>query len=194
MKTRKLHLDKFEQPDFIASLRAGDDTAYHEVVEELAMWFAVYTKSKFGINEEDAKDIVQDTVLTVYGKIKSYDPAKGKFIQWVFRVLRNQCLDWLRKRKRERLTFRELLATDLNIPDKDKTSRDDLSPLEKLPLEVQETILRLPGRYQQFIGLMLLNASESYVMDIMQIKAHSTFRSLKSRILSKLRTEIQPLN
>jgi len=81
LNTRKPRLDKFEQPDFIARLRAGDETAYQEVVEELAVWFAVYTKRKFGINEEDAKDIVQDTVLTVYRKIKSYDPVKGKFIQ-----------------------------------------------------------------------------------------------------------------
>jgi len=115
LNTRKPRLDKFEQADFIARLRAGDETAYHEVVEELAVWFAVYINKKFSINVEEAKDIVQDTVITVYRKIKSYDPAKGKFIQWMFRVLRNQCLDWLRKRKRERLTFRELLATDLTI-------------------------------------------------------------------------------
>jgi len=191
LNTRKPRLNNFEQPDFIASLRAGDELAYQNLVDELATWLAVYVNRKFSINAEEAKDIVQDTVMTVYRKIKSYDPAKGKFIQWVFRVLRNQCLDWLRKRKRERLTFRELLVPDLTIQNEVKIFRDDLSPLEKLPREVRAAILRLPGRYQQFVGLMLLEASEDYIMGIMQIKTYGTLRSLKSRVLSKLRTEIQ---
>jgi RNA polymerase sigma-70 factor (ECF subfamily) len=191
LNKRKPRLDKFEQPDFIARLRAGDEMAYQNLVDELATWLAVYINRKFSINVEEAKDIVQDTIMTVYRKIKSYDPAKGKFIQWVFRVLRNQCLDWLRKRKRERLTFRELLAPDLTIQDEVKSFRDDLSPLEKLPREVRAAILRLPGRYQQFVGLMLLGASEDYIMAIMQIKTHSALRSLKSRVLSKLRIEVQ---
>ncbi|MCI0696897.1 RNA polymerase sigma factor [candidate division KSB1 bacterium] len=193
MDTRIPSLDKLNQPDFIARLQAGDETAYQNVMEELATWFAVYIKRKFGITEEDAKDLVQDVIMNVYRKIKRFEPAKGKFTQWAFSILRNQCLDWLRKRKRERLTFRELLAADLSIQDEAKIFRDDLSPLEKLPREVRAAILRLPGRYQQFVGLMLLGASEDYTMGIMQIKTHSAFRSLKSRVLSKLRMEIQQL-
>jgi len=127
LNTSKPRLDKFEQPDFIARLRAGDETAYHEVVEELAMWFAVYTKRKFGINEEDAKDIIQDAIMTVYLKIELYQPARGKFVQWAFQILRNKC-------------------------------------------------------------------SESYIMQIMQLKTLGTFCSLKSRVLVKLRAEIQQTN
>jgi len=194
LNTRSPRLDKFNQPDFIAKLRAGDETAYHEVVEELAMWFAVYTKRKFGISEEDAKDIVQDAIMAVYLKIEFYQPARGKFVQWAFQILRNKCLDWLRKHKRERLTFRESLAKDLTIQDEGKTFRDNLSPLEKLPRAVREAILKLPGRYQQFIGLLLLDTPENYIMQIMQIKSLGTFRSLKSRVLVKLQADIQQTN
>jgi RNA polymerase sigma factor (sigma-70 family) len=194
LNTNTSRLDKFNQPDFIARLQAGDEIAYQDLVDEIATLFIFYAKRKFGINEEDAKDLVQDVVMNVYHKIELYEPGKGKFMQWVFRILRNRCLGWLRKRKKDRMTFRELLAIDLAIQEESKTFRDDLSPLEKLPIEVRRAILRLPGRYQQFIGLMLLNAPESYVMKIMQIKTHSTFRSLKSRVLSKLKAEIQQLN
>lgn len=194
MNTRAPRLDKFNQPDYIARLQAGDEAAYQNLADEFATWFVIYAKRKYGINEEDAKDIVQDVIMNIYLKIELYEPAKSKFVQWVFRILRNRCLDWLRKRKKDRMTFRELLAIDLAIQEESKTFRDDLSPLEKLPIEVRRAILRLPGRYQQFIGLMLLNAPENYVMQIMQIKTHSSFRSLKSRVLSKLKAEIQQLN
>lgn|GEM_PF-2535020 len=175
MNARTPQLDKFNQPDFIARLQAGDEAAYQDVVDELAAWCAVYINRKFNINAEDAKDIVQDIVMTVYRKIKSYDPSKGKFTQWVFQVLRNQCLDWLRKRKMERLTFSELLAMESTIQDEVIILRDDLSPLEKLPRKVRAAILKLPGRYQQLVGLMLLNASEDYIMGIMQIKVTQYF-------------------
>lgn len=133
-------------------------------------------------------------MINIYRKLKLYEPIKGKLVQWAFQILRNRCLDWLRKRSNERLTFKELSATDLFIQDESKTTRDHLSPLEKLPFEVRQAILRLSDRYQQFIGLMLLGASENYIMQILQIKTRGTFRSLKSRVLSKLRAEIQQSN
>jgi hypothetical protein len=55
---------------------------------------------------------------------------------------------------------------DWAIASEGKDVHDDLSILERLPFQVQEAILRLPGRYQQFVGLMLLDASESYIMGI----------------------------
>jgi RNA polymerase sigma factor (sigma-70 family) len=194
LNTKTPRLDKFNQPDFIARLRAGDETAHREFTEELATRFALYVDRKFGIQAADAKDIVQDVMTNIYRQIKLYKPTKGKFVQWTFQILRNRCLDWLRKRTSERLVFKELSATDLSIQDESKISRDHLSPLEKLPFEVRRAILRLSDRYQQFIGLMLLGASENYIMQILQIKTRGTFRSLKSRVLSKLRAEIQQSN
>jgi len=184
-------LDKFNQQDFIARLRAKDEKAYRELDAELYTWFTVYSQRKFGITEQDAKDIVQDATMNIYHRMRHFDPKRGKFVHWAFRILHNRCLGWLRKRKNERLTFRELLATDEAVAKEGKDLHDDLSLLERLPFEVQKTILRLPGRYQQLVGLMLLGASESYIMGIMQIKTRSTFRSLKSRVLAKLRAEVQ---
>ena len=191
MKRRRLHWDKFNQPDFIARLRANDEKAYRELDTELCNRFTVYVHRKFGIPEQDAKDIVQEATMNIYRKIRLFQPAKGGFVIWAFRILRNCCLDWLKKRKKERLTFRELLTTDEAIATEGKDLHDDLSPLERLPFEVQEAILKLPGRYQQLIGLMLLSASEDYIRGIIQINTRSTFRSLKSRVLTKLQTEVQ---
>jgi DNA-directed RNA polymerase specialized sigma24 family protein len=191
LNTKTPHLDKFNQPDFIARLRVGDKMAYQNLVDELTPWFSIYINRKFGINKEDAKDIVPDAILTIYRKIRRYQSVKGKFVQWTFVILRNLCLDWLKKRHKEHRTLRDLVMMDWTIASEGKDVHDDLSILERLPFEVQEAILRLPGRYQQFVGLMLLGASESYIMGIMQIKTRSAFRSLKSRVLTKLRIAVQ---
>lgn len=82
-------------------------------------------------------------------------------------------------------------AIDDWIEEDSASPKDNLSELEKLPSPVREAILRLPGRYQQFVGLRLLGAADDYIMQIMQIKTRANLRSLKSRVYSKLRTEVQ---
>jgi RNA polymerase sigma-70 factor (ECF subfamily) len=191
VKTKSQYPEKFNQLDFIAKLQAGDEAAFREFDDEFFSRFTAFAEKEFGINQEDAKDLAQDVTINIFQKAKLYDPARGQFVQWVFGILRNRCIDWLRKRKK--LPFKSLTVeiADTVAQEISQTSRDNLSPLEKLPPEVREAILRLPGRYQQFIGLTLLNAPESYIKDILQIKTASTFRNLKFRAFARLRKEIQ---
>jgi len=193
LKGKSQYPAKFNQLDFIVRLQVGDETAYRELDNEFFARFTAFAEKEFGINREDAKDLAQDVTINIFRKAKLYDPARGQFIQWAFGILRNRCIDWLRQRKK--LSFKPLTVeiADTAAHEVSQTARDNLSPLEKLPPEVREAILRLPGRYQQFIGLTLLSAPESYVREILQIKTVSAYRSLKSRVLTRLRAEIQKL-
>jgi RNA polymerase sigma-70 factor (ECF subfamily) len=50
-------------------------------------------------NADDAADAVQDAFETVLGSPESYDAGKGPLRPWFMRVVRNRCLDMLRRRK-----------------------------------------------------------------------------------------------
>jgi len=50
-------------------------------------------------NPDDASDAVQDAFATVLGKPLAYDPDKGPLKPWFLRVVRNKCLDLLRRRR-----------------------------------------------------------------------------------------------
>jgi RNA polymerase sigma-70 factor (ECF subfamily) len=50
-------------------------------------------------NSEDAADAVQDAFATVLGKPLAYDNSKGPLKPWFMRVVRNRCLDVLRRRR-----------------------------------------------------------------------------------------------
>ena len=50
-------------------------------------------------NSEDAADAVQDAFATVLGKPLAYDNSKGPLKPWFMRVVRNRCLDLLRRRR-----------------------------------------------------------------------------------------------
>ncbi len=50
-------------------------------------------------NEQDARDVTQETLLRVLRNLHRYDP-KYRFTTWAFTIARNACIDEQRKRKR----------------------------------------------------------------------------------------------
>ncbi|NOX70625.1 MAG: RNA polymerase sigma factor [Gammaproteobacteria bacterium] len=50
-------------------------------------------------NPDDASDAVQDSFAKVLGKPDTYDIDKGPLKPWFLRVVRNRCLDLLRRRR-----------------------------------------------------------------------------------------------
>jgi RNA polymerase sigma-70 factor (ECF subfamily) len=56
-----------------------------------------------------AEDAVQDTFLRVMNAARSYDPARA-FSTWFYTVLRNLCMDMLRRRRREIRAMQQRLA------------------------------------------------------------------------------------
>lgn len=61
---------------------------------------------KSGLTEDEAQDVVQDTVLSVARNIPEfqYDPAKCSFKTWLLNLTRWRIVDQLRKRKSARFT------------------------------------------------------------------------------------------
>lgn len=57
------------------------------------------------INDEDeAKDIVQETFITIWKKLKSFNPNK-KFDAWLYRIIVNKCYDYIRKQRKLSLLY-----------------------------------------------------------------------------------------
>lgn len=50
-------------------------------------------------NVDDAADAVHDSFATVLAKPDAYDAGKGPLKPWFFRVVRNRCLDMIRRRR-----------------------------------------------------------------------------------------------
>lgn len=160
--------------------------------KELFPYFRTFVYREYGLTKEEANDIVQDVALRIFEKIRFFNPTRGRFEIWTFQILRNRCVDWLRNKKKYKALSLEKLQTDLvDQTIEFESSQDSLSPLEQLPPAVRQAILRLPDRYQQFLGLFLLGVQDSYVMDILKIKTRGALLTLKSRVFAKLKIEIE---
>jgi len=64
-------------------------------------WKLIYGLArKFGLNEEDAQDVVQETLVSVANHMPNfkYDPTLGSFKAWLRQLIRWRVSDLLRKR------------------------------------------------------------------------------------------------
>jgi RNA polymerase sigma-70 factor (ECF subfamily) len=67
-------------------------------------WRLLYNVARrAGLDDVDAQDVVQDTVIAVAKEIPEfrYDPERGSFKQWLFRILRRRVSDHFRKHYRQ---------------------------------------------------------------------------------------------
>ncbi len=67
-------------------------------------WRLIYSAAlKTGLQEQEAWDVVQETILTVakQSKKSSYDPERGSFKSWLWNITRWRINDRLRARQKE---------------------------------------------------------------------------------------------
>src|SRR5271157_465290 len=67
-------------------------------------WRLIYnTAMKAGLNDAEAQDVVQETILSVSKKLPDfeYDPAKGSFKGWLLTMTRWRITGQLRRRRPE---------------------------------------------------------------------------------------------
>src|SRR5213083_2789231 len=67
-----------------------------------AYWKLIYSVAlKAGLNDSEAQDVVQETVISVAKKMPEFkaDPAAGSFKSWLLTLTRWRIVDQLRRRK-----------------------------------------------------------------------------------------------
>jgi len=83
--------------DLVQRIKSGQEDAFEQMVDRYHA--RVYSLS-YGVlrNAEDAEEATQDTFLTLYRKIGTFDESK-KFFSWFYRVALNQAYSRARRRR-----------------------------------------------------------------------------------------------
>jgi RNA polymerase sigma factor (sigma-70 family) len=95
-------------------------------------------------NPEDARDAVQDAFAAVLGRPGAYDAKKSSLRTWFFRLVRNRCIDILRRRRPQGLVADETADAAAGPEATAETSqRDDAlrSALQSLEAEQRQIIV-----------------------------------------------------
>lgn len=84
----------------IQHVLAGDVEAFRELVERYqAMLFSLI--GNLVRDRSEREDVAQETLLSAYRNLASYDHRAGKFSTWLLTIARRKCLNRLQKRTPE---------------------------------------------------------------------------------------------
>lgn len=136
-------------------VKNGDLQAYEILVERYQHMVYNLACRMVG-NEEDARDLAQDTFIVAYRSLPNFK-GNSKFSTWLCRIASNKCLDFLRKRKTEGdkiplFDSREVFISDSRGSPEEAAMREDESRklkkiLASLPKDYR--IVLILHHYQQ---------------------------------------------
>ena len=144
-----------EEAQVIERVLSGDVNAYEQLVTQ-------YEKSVYNLalrmtdNPEDAADMAQEAFIKAYNSLSSFR-GDSKFSVWLYRIVSNVCLDFLRRQSR-----RPAVSLSVEDDDGEETQLDDpdesMSPESQLERKltresVREGLRQLPEDYRQILLL-----------------------------------------
>lgn len=100
------HFSEDEVLELINQASAGNKRAF-ELIVRIYQKYAYAVAFKILLNEDDTKEIVQETFIRIWKHLGTYD-NKIKFSTWMYKIVVNLCYDKLKSRKRKENIFRNI--------------------------------------------------------------------------------------
>ena len=174
--------------EIVAAARSGDRDAFAALVR--ATYDDTYTLAyRLTGNEEDARDVVQETYLRAYRSIDRFR-GEAKITTWLYRITANCASTQLGSRRRHRHE-----ALDLTVEPADVTPASD--PLDRavaadLRATVETAIAELPPRLRAVVVLRDVYdlPHEAIATELGITEAAAKVRLHRARL--RLRTQLFP--
>jgi RNA polymerase sigma-70 factor (ECF subfamily) len=169
--------------DLIDACRAGDRKAQFKVYK---LYFkAMYNTSLRIVNDTaEAEDIMQESFLDAFRRLDSYT-GEGSFGMWLKRIVVNNSLDALRKRK-ETVSIEE---GEVDLPDPGDTY--DEEGIQYQVKEVKDAIAKLPEDYRIVVSLFLLEGYDheeiSEILGITNQLSRTRYSRARQKLLDLIR-------
>lgn len=168
MKYPEIHIDLIER------LKGGDK-------EALLGLYDAYSKALYGVvvricdREDIAQDVLQESFVKIWKKIDSYNPNKGRFYTWAYRIAKNTALNTVRK------TSPLIQTEDLSV------YNHKTADLPKDYSELNGVLKKLEPHHQRAIELVYFKGfTHSEAHQVMEVPL-GTFKSYIRQALSQLR-------
>lgn len=87
-----------DETEIIAAVKDGGDR-FGELVGRYHAGLIIHCERLVG-NRQEAEDVAQEAFVRAYTRLDRFDPAKGRFSTWLYKIATNLAIDYLRKHTR----------------------------------------------------------------------------------------------
>jgi len=117
-----------------------NEIAFSEIFDFIAPKInAYYIKNNLGIDQ--AEELTQEVLSTIWLKADLFDPEKSKFITWSFTIARNKKIDFYRKNKKNDINEEDIRDF---LYENNKTNDYEIeSTIKKITQELDESQKKL---------------------------------------------------
>lgn len=178
---------QFDEAALVAKAKAGDDSAFSELVEH-------YERRIFRLakhitqSDEDAEDVLQESFLKAYEKLDTFQ-GNSKFYTWLVRIAVNEALMKLRKRKSDKSvsldeqldTGEDMVAREVAVWDdtpEQRYSQEELKEILDKAVEGLEPIYKVVFQLRDVDELSTEETAEALGISIPAVKS----RLLRARL------------
>jgi RNA polymerase sigma factor (sigma-70 family) len=185
MKNSGRFLNLHEQ--LIKECRQGNRKSQFELYK---LYYKAMFNTGFRIikNTTEAEDIMQEAFLKAFQHIETYK-GEVSFGAWLKRIVVNQSLDCLRKRKIEFFPIERDLE---NKPEEESTYPDEIEDKIRVEKVIKE-INALPDGYRIILTLYLLEGYDhdeiSEILEISASTSRSQYMRAKKRLLQNINSK-----
>jgi RNA polymerase sigma-70 factor (ECF subfamily) len=108
--------------EIIERVKKGDQAAFRRIVEEYRQQ-AFSMAFRIMCDEEEARDVVQESFIKIWQKMGTYDMTQ-KFSTWLYRVVANTAIDRMRQIKRQNLVSLDNVISKIDHANLDFTEKE----------------------------------------------------------------------
>lgn len=154
---KKTDSSALETTEFLVRLKSYDLEAYDELVRGFRD--RIYNLAlRLLRNTEDAEEILQETFLSVFDKIHTFQ-GRSRLSTWIYAIASNSALSRLRKKSEQSVTFNDETALNISktwLRNSNETfdlNKNDPVVLKELQEHLEEAIRTLPDAYREIFIL-----------------------------------------
>lgn len=170
-KSEQYPMDAIEGQVFLERLKKNDEEAYSILVKTLQD--RIYNLAlRIVRNVEEAEEILQETFLSVFDKIDSFQ-GKSKLSTWIYAIASNAALSKIRKKSNVAVTFDEEGSLNLenvllkNSRENFNIDKGDTLVMKELREKLDTAIDSLPEGYRELF--LLKEIEKLHIKEIAQI-------------------------
>lgn len=140
------HSGDISEQDILRSIQDGNMAAMAILYNRYVRYFTAIC-SRYVTNEEDLRDILQESILKIYTSIRKFEyRGTGSLKKWMAKIVLNETIKTLKRDTRFEFVD--------EIPDEESDTNDRDPDVEDIPIAViHEMIRKLPPGYRTVFNL-----------------------------------------